>query len=249
MAGAGTLGELREMPAARPRPHLRGGASPRVLPFRGCARGGCAACNGLASRYRSPMWTTVTVRYDTMFDLMRRPARHGGGQQPDRSAAVSPASRELFVEAARTLCRERFCRPGRPHPSHLQHHLAVWLGTGTHAAESRSAPGSAQVSLADALQSQESRRRRPNRRPPPFDRHGWDVARPIPCSRIAAARCQDGRTGCSRVRWKTGLNAGDHLPAKARQRSDRTRPPSRRRFVTSRKLSRSSWASCRSPSI
>ena len=134
-AGAGTLSELRESLLAA-ETEVLGGASPRVIPFTDVRDAG-----GLLQRagFALPVTDveTVTVRYDTMFGLIRRPARHGRHQRS--GGAVAAAGHKAAVSAGRRdLCRAVF-GPRRAYPRDVFIHLDVGMGAAWFATEAAEA--------------------------------------------------------------------------------------------------------------
>jgi hypothetical protein len=147
MAGAGTLSELRESLLAA-ETELYGGASPRVIPFTDVRDAG--ALLQLAG-FALPVADvdTVTVRYDTMFDLMADLRAMGATSAlVDRSRR--PATRRFFQRAAE-IYAERFSDADRRIRATFS---IVWLaGWAPDASQQKPLkPGSAQVSLAKILE-------------------------------------------------------------------------------------------------
>jgi len=146
LAGAGTLAELRESLLAA-ETEIRGGASPRVLPFADVRDGGALLQR---AGFALPVADieTVTVRYDTMFKLMFD-LRAMGAANALVSRSRFPARRELFARAA-DIYAKRFSDPdGRIRATFV----FVWLsGWAPHPAQPKPLqPGSAAVSLARVL--------------------------------------------------------------------------------------------------
>lgn len=146
MAGAGTLAELRESLLAA-ETEIRGGASPRVIPFTDVRDGGALLQR---AGFALPVADveTVTVRYDSMFGLLSDLRAMGvGNSLIDRSR--QPGTRKLFQRAAE-IYAERFSdADGRIRANFC----FVWL-SGWAPDESQQKPlkpGSAQVSLAKIL--------------------------------------------------------------------------------------------------
>lgn len=146
MAGAGTLQELREALLAA-ETELTGGASPRVAPLVDVRDAG-----GLLQRARFALpvadHETVTVRYDSMFSLMRD-LRAMGATSSLAARSRKPAARALLMRAAE-IYAERFSDPdGRVRATFS----TIWLsGWAPHASQQKPArPGSATVSLAKIL--------------------------------------------------------------------------------------------------
>lgn len=148
LAGAGTLGELRESLLAA-ETTLRGGASPRVLPFADVREAGALLQR---AGFALPVADIdeVTVRYDTMFDLMRD-LRAMGATNSLVQRSRRPATRALFVEAAR-IYAERFAdADGRIRATFNTIWLSGWAPAPTQQQPLK--PGSAKVSLAGILES------------------------------------------------------------------------------------------------
>lgn len=147
MAGAGTLGELRESLLAA-ETETTGGASPRVMPFTDVRDAGALLQR---AGFALPVADveTVTVRYDTPFGLIGDVRAMGAASALiDRSRR--PASRRLFARMAE-IYAQRFSDPdGRVRATFS----LIWLsGWAPHASQQKPLkPGSAQVSLAKALE-------------------------------------------------------------------------------------------------
>jgi len=146
LAGAGTLGELRESLLAA-ESELSGGVSPRVIPFADVRDAGALLQRaGLALPVADV--EDVTVRYDTLFDLAADLRAMGETSAlADRSSR--PAGRRLFARAAE-LYAERFSDPGGRIRATFS---LVWMsGWAPHASQQQPLkPGSAKVSLAKIL--------------------------------------------------------------------------------------------------
>lgn len=145
--GSGTLAELREALLAA-ETELYGGASPRVAPFTDVRDAG-----GLLQRagFALPVadQDTVTVRYDTMFDLMRD-LRAMGSTSSLMDRTRRPATLKLFRRAAE-LYAERFSDPdGRIHATFSIIWLSGWAPDASQQKPLR--PGSAKVSLKTVLE-------------------------------------------------------------------------------------------------
>ena len=100
MAGGGTLAELRESLLAA-ETELFGGASPRVAPFTDVRDAGALLQR---AGFALPVADveTVTVRYDSMFGLIKDLRAMGAANAlVDRSRR--PASRRLFMRAAKSM--------------------------------------------------------------------------------------------------------------------------------------------------
>jgi len=144
--GAGTLSELRECLLAA-ETELLGGASPRVLPFTDVRDAG-----GLLQRagFALPVADieTVTVRYDSMFGLMRD-LRGMGATNALMARSRRTATRALFTRAAE-IYAERFSDPdGRVRATFSTIWLSGWAPDASQQKPLK--PGSAKVSLAKAL--------------------------------------------------------------------------------------------------
>lgn len=148
MAGAGTLAELRDALLAA-ETELAGGAGPRVFPFADVRDVGALLQR---AGFALPVadHETVTVRYDSMFALMRD-LRAMGATSSLAARSRRPASRKLFLRAAE-IYAERFSDPdGRVRTTFS----TIWMsGWAPHASQQKPArPGSATVSLAKVLGS------------------------------------------------------------------------------------------------
>ena len=146
MAGTGTLTELRESLLAA-ETELYGGASPRVFPFADVRDAGALLQR---AGFALPVADveTVTVRYDSMFGLMRD-LRAMGETNALVARSRKPASRALFMRAAE-IYAERFADPdGRVRATFS----TIWLsGWAPHESQQKAAKrGSASVSLAKIL--------------------------------------------------------------------------------------------------
>jgi hypothetical protein len=151
MAGAGTLAELREALLAA-ETELTGGASPRVAPLVDVRDAGALLQR---AGFALPVadHETVTVRYDSMFSLMRD-LRAMGATSSLAARSRKPARRELFMRAAE-IYSARFSDPdGRVRATFS----TIWLsGWAPHASQQQPARrGSATMSLAEALRARKS---------------------------------------------------------------------------------------------
>lgn len=152
MAGAGTLQELRQS-LLQAETELSGGAAPRVSPFADVRDAG-----GLLQRagFALPVTDleTLTVRYSTMFDLMRD-LRAMGAANALIERSRRPASRDLFLRAAE-IYHEQFADPdGRIRATFN----IIWM-SGWAPDESQQKPlkpGSAKVSLKSVLEPEKER--------------------------------------------------------------------------------------------
>jgi SAM-dependent methyltransferase len=152
MAGAGTLGELRESLLAA-EAELTGGASPRVLPFADVREVGALLQR---AGFALPVTDveTVTVRYATMFDLMAD-LRAMGAANVLSGRSRRPATKKFFARAAQ-IYAERFSDPdGRIRATFS----FIWMSGWTPDASQRKPlkPGSAEVSLARFLEDSEKK--------------------------------------------------------------------------------------------
>lgn len=146
MTGSGTLSELRDALLAA-ETELSGGASPRVFPFADVRDAGALLQR---AGFALPVADieTVTVRYETMFGLMRD-LRAMGAANALVARSRKPASRALFMRAAE-IYAERFSDDdGRIRATFS----TIWLsGWAPHASQQKpSARGSATVSLTQVL--------------------------------------------------------------------------------------------------
>jgi SAM-dependent methyltransferase len=146
MAGGGTLLELRESLLAA-ETETSGGASPRVMPFTDVRDAGALLQR---AGFALPVADVenLTVRYDTMFDLMRD-LRAMGATSALLDRSRRPATRAMFMRAA-DIYAERFSDPdGRVRATFS----LVWMsGWAPHSSQQKPLkPGSAQVSLTKIL--------------------------------------------------------------------------------------------------
>lgn len=146
LPGSATLGELRAAFAAA-EAEIAGGISPRVAPFADVREAG-----GLLQRagFALPVADseTLTVRYDTAFDLMRDLRRMGATNAlADRSR--TPLRRDMLMRMA-AIYAERFSDPdGRIRASFEMIFLSGWA---PHESQQKPLkPGSARMRLADVL--------------------------------------------------------------------------------------------------
>jgi len=152
MAGAGTLGELRESLLAA-ETELCGGAAARVLPFPDVRDAG-----GLLQRARLALPVTdvetATVRYESMFHLMAD-LRAMGETSPLAERPRTPASRALFSRAAQ-IYAERFGDPdGRVRATFSIVWMSGWAPDASQQQPARR--GSATMSLAKILEERRQR--------------------------------------------------------------------------------------------
>lgn len=149
-AGSGTLAELRESLLAA-ETEIRGGASPRVIPFTDVRDAGALLQR---AGFALPVADveTVTVRYDSAFGLIAD-LRAMGAANALIARSRRPATRALFARAAE-IYAERFSDPdGRVRATFS----IVWMsGWAPHSSQQKPLrPGSAQISLKDALRNGE----------------------------------------------------------------------------------------------
>lgn len=150
MPGSGTLSELRDA-LITAETELAGGVSPRIIPFTDVRD-----CGALLQRagFALPVVDaeTYTVRYDTMFALMRD-LRHMGMANPLCARSRKPATRALFLRAAQ-IYADRYSDPdGRIRASFCVLYLSGWK---PHESQQKPlSPGSATTSLAAALGTRE----------------------------------------------------------------------------------------------
>ncbi|QLF68543.1 methyltransferase domain-containing protein [Peteryoungia desertarenae] len=145
---AGTLAELREVLLAA-ETEIYGGASPRVIPFADIRDLGALMQR---AGFALPVIDeeSFTVRYDDLFALMRD-LRAMGMTNPLIGRRKRPVSRRFFLRAAE-LYAERFSDPdGRIRATFSIVFLSGWA---PHESQQKPLkPGSAKMSLADALNS------------------------------------------------------------------------------------------------
>lgn len=148
--GSGTLQELRDVLLAT-EAEMSGGASPRVIPFPDVRDVG-----GLLQRagFSLPVIDaeTYTVRYDSIFPLMRD-LRAMGMANPLAARSRKPLSRAFFLRAAE-IYAERYSDPdGRIRATFAIIYVSGWA---PHESQQKPLqPGSAKARLADALRVEE----------------------------------------------------------------------------------------------
>lgn len=148
--GAGTLQELRDV-LLTAEIEIHGGASPRVIPFADVRDiGGLLQRAGFALPVVDA--ETYTVRYDSLFALMRD-LRAMGMTNPLADRSRKPLSRRFFLRAAE-LYAERYSDPdGRIRATFSIVYASGWA---PHESQQKPLkPGSAKARLADALKVQE----------------------------------------------------------------------------------------------
>jgi len=148
--GAGTLQELRDVLLATEVEHS-GGAHPRVIPFADVRDIGALLQR---AGFALPVVDaeTYTVRYDSIFPLMRD-LRAMGMANPLAGRSRAPVSRSFFLRAAE-LYAERFSDPdGRIRATFSVIYVSGWA---PHESQQKPLkPGSAKTRLADALRVDE----------------------------------------------------------------------------------------------
>ena len=147
LAGSGTLSELRESLLAA-ETEFYGGASPRVAPFADVREAGALLQR---AGFALPVADveTVTVRYDTAFDLMAD-LRAMGATNALLARSRRPVSRGFFARAA-GIYAERFSDPdGRIRATFSFVWMSGWAPDASQQKPLK--PGSAQVSLARLLE-------------------------------------------------------------------------------------------------
>ncbi|HWU61629.1 MAG TPA: methyltransferase domain-containing protein [Ensifer sp.] len=144
--GAGTLAELREALLSAEE-ELTGGVSPRVIPFADVRDVGALLQR---AGFALPVADveTYTVRYDSIFPLMRD-LRHMGMANPLAGRSRNPPGRKLFVRAGE-IYAERFSDPdGRVRATFSIIYVSGWAPHDSQQKPLR--PGSARISLASVL--------------------------------------------------------------------------------------------------
>lgn len=148
MAGAGTLAELRDSLLAA-EAEISGGASPRILPFTDVRDAGALLQR---AGFALPVADveSVTVRYDTMFDLIAD-LRAMGATNVLTGRSRKTTTRAFFARAAQ-IYAERFSDPdGRIRATFSFIWLSGWAPDASQQKPLR--PGSAEVSLTKVLGS------------------------------------------------------------------------------------------------
>ncbi|WP_310621810.1 class I SAM-dependent methyltransferase [Flexibacterium corallicola] len=148
--GSGTLAELRDS-LLHAEMELSGGISPRVIPF--------AETRDLGSLLQRAGFTLpvtdvdrVTVRYNTMFDLMKD-LREMGAANPLLARQKHFTSKQLFMKAAQYYAQNYSDPDGRIRATFTFTSLSGWA---PHESQQKPLkPGSAKVNLADALGAKE----------------------------------------------------------------------------------------------
>ncbi|WP_137132130.1 methyltransferase domain-containing protein [Rhizobium sp. FY34] len=144
--GAGTLGELRDVLLSA-EAEIFGGASPRVIPFPDVRDIGALLQR---AGFALPVVDadSFTVRYDSLFDLMRD-LRAMGMTNPLVGRSRKPLTRAFFLRAAE-IYAERYSDPdGRIRATFSIVYVSGWA---PHESQQKPLkPGSAKMRLADAL--------------------------------------------------------------------------------------------------
>jgi SAM-dependent methyltransferase len=144
--GSGTLNELRDVLLSA-EAELTGGASPRVIPFVDVRDVGALLQR---AGFSLPVVDaeTYTVRYDSIFPLMRD-LRAMGMANPLSGRSRMPVGRRFFARAAE-LYEERYSDPdGRVRATFSIVYASGWA---PHESQQKPLkPGSAKIRLADAL--------------------------------------------------------------------------------------------------
>lgn len=147
LPGAGTLAELRESLLVA-ETEITGGASPRVMPFADVRDAGALLQR---AGFALPVADveTLTVRYDTLFDLIRD-LRAMGATNALADRSRRPGTRRLFRRAAE-IYAERFAAPdGRVRATFSIIWLSGWAPDPSQQKPLR--PGSGKMSLRSALE-------------------------------------------------------------------------------------------------
>jgi hypothetical protein len=144
--GAGTLAELRDVLLAT-EAELSGGASPRVIPFPDVRDiGALLQRAGFALPVADS--ETYTVRYNTLFDLIRD-LRAMGMTNPLSGRSRVPLTQKFLIRAAE-IYAERYSDPdGRIRATFAMIYVSGWAPHENQPKPLK--PGSATVRLADAL--------------------------------------------------------------------------------------------------
>ncbi len=124
LIGGASLTELRQA-FAQAESEIEGGASPRVAPFADVRELGALLQR---AGFALPVVDSdrLTVRYDTVFDLMRD-LRRMGATNVLRERRRTPLRRATLARMAEVYARA-LRRPGRPPARELRDRLAVRLG-------------------------------------------------------------------------------------------------------------------------
>lgn len=144
--GAGTLAELRDVLLAT-EAEITGGASPRVIPFPDVRDVGALLQRaGFALPVADA--ETYTVRYDSLFDLIRD-LRATGMTNPLAGRSRKPLSRAFLMRAAQIYAERHSDPDGRIRATFAMIYVSGWA---PHESQPKPLkPGSATVRLSDAL--------------------------------------------------------------------------------------------------
>ncbi|MBD1549163.1 methyltransferase domain-containing protein [Roseibium aggregatum] len=150
LPGSETLFELRDV-LMRAELELSGGAAPRVGPFTDVRELG-----SLLQRAGFALPVTdldrITVRYDTLFDLMND-LRAMGAASVLQERSRQPLPKQVFLRAAELYASSHADADGRIRATFALVSLSGWA---PHESQQKPLkPGSAKTSLADALKAQE----------------------------------------------------------------------------------------------
>lgn len=148
--GAGTLQELREVLLAA-ESEIHGGVSPRVIPFADVRDIGALLQR---AGFALPVVDaeTYTVRYDSLFDLMRD-LRAMGMANPLAARSRRPLTRRFFLRAAELYAERYSDADGRIRATFSIVYASGWA---PHESQQKPLkPGSAKARLADALKATE----------------------------------------------------------------------------------------------
>ncbi|MEL6569182.1 MAG: methyltransferase domain-containing protein [Pseudomonadota bacterium] len=143
--GAGTLSELREC-LMRAETELTGGATPRISPLPGL-QDSAALLQRAGFALPVADVDTITVRYDTMFNLIED--LRGMGEQAAFAAGGRALSRRILSRAAELYARDFSDPDGRIRASFVITWLSGWAPAPGQPKPKR--PGSATASLAQAV--------------------------------------------------------------------------------------------------
>lgn len=148
--GSGTLAELRDVLLSA-EAELTGGASPRVIPFADVRDVGALLQR---AGFALPVTDTetYTVRYDSIFPLMRD-LRAMGMANPLMGRSRTPLNRHFFMRAAEIYAERYSDADGRIRATFSFIYVSGWA---PHESQQKPLkPGSAKVRLADALKTTE----------------------------------------------------------------------------------------------
>ncbi|SDR29355.1 methyltransferase domain-containing protein [Pseudovibrio sp. Tun.PSC04-5.I4] len=150
LLGSDTLAELRDC-LMRAEMEVSEGVSPRVIPFAETKDlGGLLQRAGFALPVSD--LDRLTVRYDTMFDLMRD-LRSMGAANPLHDRLKKPTSKKIFMRAAEIYVQDYSDPDGRIRATFTFASLSGWA---PHESQQKPLkPGSAKQSLAEALGTKE----------------------------------------------------------------------------------------------